>query len=193
MLHIAWYGHHKSSIHVWHCSILVTLGYLKNNHTRCEASLFDISSLEHYQSSPRDHPQISGGRGVRWKNRCSVKWGESYYWLPIQSHVWAANAKMYDWPWMTSRWVFGHVNYHCATNSIKRNRELTFAAASHSFPQWRSQDLVSGGAQPDFALLSSFPPSFCSLTSSLLPFTYPLALPLPCRFPLPSLPSPKFS
>jgi len=27
----------------------------------------------------------------------------------------------------------------------------------------------------------------------LLPFTYPLTLPLPCRFPMPSLPSPKFS
>jgi len=48
-----------------------------------------------------------------------------------------------------------------------------------------------GGAQPDFPLLSSFPPpSFSSLPSSLLPFMYPLALPLPCRFPLSSLPSP---
>ena len=57
--------------------------------------------------------------------------------------------------------------------------------------QWRSQDLVSGGAQPNFPLLFSFPPpSFSSLPSSLLPFMYPLSLPLPCRFPVPSLPPP---
>jgi len=36
-------------------------------------------------------------------------------------------------------------------------------------------------------------PSFSSFTSSLLPFMYPLALPWPCHFPVPSLPSSKFS
>ena len=61
--------------------------------------------------------------------------------------------------------------------------ELTLKRGVHrkTHIQWRSQDLVSGAAQPDFPLVSSFPPP--SFSSHILPS--PLYVPSRPPFALP--------